>query len=68
MPNTTVTDAKTPKMYITGYLGQSTEQLARELAQRRAMLVPDPIEKERLKRVGRDSYGDVYVDLLSFQR
>lgn len=57
-----------PTMTAAGYVGQSAEELKADLALRRTQLIPDPIEKERLRKIGTSPQGDIYVDLLSFMR
>jgi hypothetical protein len=64
-----VDDLSGVKMSITGYTGQSQESLRAEIAARRTMLSPDPIEKERLVLVRSDPRrGDTYIDVLPFVR
>lgn len=60
----TVSDNLMPKMSITGYIGQSEEELRAQLAYRREMLNPDPIEKERLRQVAEG----VWIDILPLVR
>lgn len=63
-----VTDTtSTPTMYAFSST-MSADQLKADLKLRREQLTHPFVEKERLRCVGEDRYGLVYIDILPFVR